>query len=65
MYITRTQKECKDFEIKNLGEYHDTYVQSYTLLQADVFDNFRNKCLETNELLGPTKFTSAPGLAWL
>ena len=36
MYITRTQKECKDFEIKNLGEYHDTYVQSYTLLQADL-----------------------------
>ena len=36
MYITRTQKECKDFEIKNLGEYHDTYVQGYTLLQADL-----------------------------
>ena len=36
MYITRTQKECKDFEIKNLGEYHDTYVPSYTLLQADL-----------------------------
>ena len=26
-----TQKICKDFEIKNLGEYHDLYVQSYTL----------------------------------
>ena len=22
---------CKDFEIKNVGEYHDLYVQSYTL----------------------------------
>ena len=23
---------CKDFEIKHLGEYHDLYVQSDTLL---------------------------------
>ena len=29
---------CKNFEIKNLGEYHDLYVQSCIL--ADVFENF-------------------------
>ena len=33
------KKICKDFEIKNLGEYHDLYVQSDTLLLANVFEN--------------------------
>ena len=37
-----TKRVCKDFEIKNLGEYHDSYVQSDTLLLPDVFENFRN-----------------------
>ena len=27
-----TKRVCKDFEIINLGEYHDLYVQSDTLL---------------------------------
>ena len=51
------------FEIRNRGEYHDLYVQSDTLLLADVFENFRNKCLEIYEL-DPIYFVSAPGLAW-
>ena len=37
---------CKDFEIKNWGEYHDLYVQSDTLLLTDVFENFRNMSLK-------------------
>ena len=57
------QKVWKVFGIKNLGEYHDLYVQSDTLLLADVFENFRNKCLEIYEL-DPIYFVSAPGLAW-
>ena len=40
----------KRFKLNNLGEYHDLYVQSDTLLLADVFENFRNKCLEVYEL---------------
>ena len=28
----RTKKDCKDFKIRNLGDYHDLYVQSNTLL---------------------------------
>ena len=30
-------KVFKELELKNLGEYHDLYVQSDTLLLADVF----------------------------
>ena len=51
------------FEIKNRGKYHDLYAQSDTLLLADVFENFRNMCLEIYEL-DPVYFVSAPGLAW-
>ena len=53
----------KRFKLKNLGEYHDLYVQSDTLLLADVFENLRNKCLEVYEL-DPAHFLSLPGLAW-
>ena len=34
------ERICKDFEIRHLGEYHNLYVQSETLLRADVFNNF-------------------------
>ena len=43
MQIMRTIKiACNDFETKNLGEYHDLFVQSDILLLADVFENLRN-----------------------
>ena len=67
-----TQKEFfKDFEIKNLEEYHDLCVQSNALLLADVSENFRNMCLKMSSVLeypanklDPAKFLSAPELAW-
>ena len=51
------------FKLNNLGDYHDLYVQSDTLLLADVFENFRDMCLKEYEL-DPAHFLSLPGLAW-
>ena len=53
------QKVWKVFEIKNLGEYHDLYVQSDTLLLADMFENFRDGCINIYKL-DPAHFL----LAW-
>ena len=53
----------EEFKLKNLGDYHNLYVQGDTLLFADVFENFRNKCIEIYEL-DPTHFLSASELAW-
>ena len=53
----------KEFELRNLGKYHDLYVQSDTLLLAEVFENFRNTCIKVYEL-DPAHFLTAPGLAW-
>ena len=58
------QKVWDVFKTKNRGEYHDLYVQSDTLLLADVFENFGDKCIEIYQL-DPAHFLSAPGLAWL
>ena len=52
----------KNLTNKNLSDCHDLYVQSDTLLLADVFENFRNKCIEIYEL-DPAHFLSATGLA--
>ena len=53
----------KRFKLKTLGEYYDLYVQSDTLLLADVFENFRKTYLKVYEL-DPAHFLSSPGLAW-
>ena len=37
---THTKRVCKDFEINNIAQYHEVFVQSETLLLADVFENF-------------------------
>ena len=56
------QKVWDVFEINNLGDYHDLYVQNDTLLLADVYENFRNMCLEKHQL-DSAYFVSPHGLA--
>ena len=51
------------FKLNNLGDYHDLYVQSDTLLSADVFENFRDMCLKEYKL-DTAYFLLLPGLAW-
>ena len=51
------------FEMKTLQDYHNLYNETDLLLLADVFENFRNICLE-NYKLGPGHYLTAPGLAW-
>ena len=53
----------KRYELENVGQYHDLYVQSDTLLLADAFENFRDMCIKEYEL-DPAHFLSLPGLAW-
>ena len=53
----------KDVEIKNSEEYNDLYLQSDTLLLADIFENFRNICLKIYKL-NLARFLAAPRLAW-
>ena len=42
------------FKLNNLDDYHDLYVQSDTLLLADVFENFRKACIKTYEARSST-----------
>ena len=50
---------CNDFEMNNLGEYQDLFLERDTLLLADVLENFRKICLEIYQL-NPGKFRSSP-----
>ena len=60
---TDAQKVFEELGLKSKGDYHDLFVQSYTLFFADLFENYRNKCIEIYEL-DPAHLLSAPGLAW-
>ena len=47
----------------DMGDYHNLYVQTDTFLLADVFEKFREKCIDIYGLY-PSYFYSVPGLAW-
>ena len=53
----------RQFNLKDMGEYHDLYLKSDVLLLADVLEEFRSICLE-NYQLDPAWYYTSPGLAW-
>ena len=56
-------KKCFEEFCTDIGDYHDLYVQCGALLLADVFEKFRDTCIEIHGL-DPSHFLSVPGLAW-
>ena len=56
------QKSMGCISQRNLGKYHDLYVQTDISLLADVFQTFRDTYIEIYGL-DPSYFLSAPGLA--
>ena len=44
--IERAKMIWEHFGIRNLGQYRDLYLKTDVLLLIDVFENFRDLCLE-------------------
>ena len=57
------QNVWNTFNLKTMGDYHDLYLKSDTLLLADIFENFRKTCLQYYKL-DPCHYFSSPGLSW-
>jgi len=49
--------------IRTLGEYSDLYLKIDVLLLADIFQNFRDKCIESYGL-DPAYYYTLPGYTW-
>ena len=57
------KKVWSAFNIHSFGEYHDLYLHTDVILLANVFEAFRDTCLE-HYGLDPAHFYTSPGLAW-
>ena len=56
-------KVWREFGINNMGEYHDLYLKTNVILLANIFEAFRNICLN-NYGLDLAHFHTALRLAW-
>ncbi|XP_076632284.1 uncharacterized protein LOC143347188 [Colletes latitarsis] len=56
-------KVWKAFNVSSLGMYSDLYLKTDVLLLVDVFENFRNNCIQ-NYKLDPAHYYTLPGFTW-
>ena len=61
-YLT-CEKIWDEFDIKDMGDYHDHYLKKDVLLLADVFEKFTETCLKFYGL-DPCHYFSFPRLSW-
>ena len=61
--VTGKKTKWELFEIRNRGEYHGLHVQTDTLFLVDVLEKIIDTCIDIYRL-DPSRFLSAPGLAW-
>ena len=60
---THAQRVFNHFDMTDLGDYHKFYLLTDVILLADVFENFRDVCLQHYGLDPAHNYTS-PGLSW-
>ena len=60
---SHAQNVWNTFQLQTMGEYHNLYLKSDILLLADVFENFRETCLQYYKL-DPCHYFTSPGLSW-
>ncbi|KAL4123344.1 hypothetical protein QTP88_015541 [Uroleucon formosanum] len=60
---THAHKIWKRFNLKTLGEYSDLYLATDVCLLADVFENFRDLCMQTLKL-DASHYMTTPGFAF-
>ena len=59
----QAKRKWEDFEMKDLGKYHELYVPRDTVLLANISENVRDMCLEIYKSY-PFHFLTAPISAW-
>ena len=62
-YYQHACKVWNEFGLKNMGDYHDLYLETDVTLLANLFESFRKVCSD-NYGLDPAHFYTAAGLAW-
>ena len=61
--IWRAKKIWIEFNMKNMGDYHDHYLKRDVLLLTDVFEKIIDTCLKFCGL-DTCHYISSPGLSW-